>query len=103
MTDRNRPRPQVIVQTDDVRVAEFTLAPGDGQPWHRHSEITDTFYGLEGLTGIELRDPPQRQILRPGDTFSVPPGTVHRVRNAHDGTSRYLLIQGVGKYDFVTE
>ncbi len=96
-----RPKPQVIVQTPDVRVAEFALAPGDGQPWHRHSEITDTFYGLEGLTEIEIREPARRQILRPGEKFSVPPSAVHRARNAHDATSRYLLIQGVGTYDFI--
>ena len=53
MADQNRPKPQVIVQTPDVRVAEFALAAGDGQPWHRHSRIADTFYGLEGLTEIE--------------------------------------------------
>ncbi len=101
MADQNRPKPQVIVQTPDVRVAEFALAAGDGQPWHRHSRIADTFYGLEGLTEIEIREPAQRRILRPGEKFSVPPGTVHRARNAHDSASRYLLIQGVGKYDFI--
>jgi quercetin dioxygenase-like cupin family protein len=99
----SRPQPYLIAQTADVRVAEFTLAPGDGQPWHHHSEITDTFYGLEGLTEIELRDPPRQRILRPGEKFSVAPGTVHRARNAHGATTRYLLIQGVGKYDFVAE
>ena len=101
MADRNRPKPQVIVQTPDVRVAEFVLAPGDGQPWHHHSAITDTFYGLEGLIGIEVREPAQRTVLRPGEKFSVPPNTVHRARNGHDAASRYLLIQGVGTYDFV--
>ena len=101
MTQNGRPKPQVIAQTPEVRVAEFALAPGDGQPWHHHSEITDTFYALEGLTEIEIRAPAQRRILRPGEKFSVPPGSVHRARNAHEGPSRYLLIQGVGKYDFV--
>lgn len=100
--ETRRPQPQIIVQTADVRVAEFTLRPSEGQPWHRHSEVTDHFYCLEGLIEIEVRDA-QRQILRPGEKFSVTPGSVHRARNAHDGNSRYLLIQGVGKYDFVQQ
>jgi quercetin dioxygenase-like cupin family protein len=98
-----RPQLQIILQTPEVRVAEFALAPGAGQPWHRHSEVTDSFYGLEGLTEIEVREPARRVILRPGEKFSVAPGSVHRARNAHDGNSRYLLIQGVGKYDFVQQ
>jgi quercetin dioxygenase-like cupin family protein len=101
MADQNRPKPLVIVQTQDVRVAEFALAPGDGQPWHHHSAITDTFYGLEGLTGVEVREPAKQIFLRPGEKFSVPPNSVHRARNAHGATSRYLLVQSGGTYDFV--
>jgi quercetin dioxygenase-like cupin family protein len=100
--DQPRPQPQIILQTREVRVAEYSLAPGEGQPWHRHSEVSDHFYCLEGAIEVEVRDA-QRQILRPGDKFSVPSGSVHRARNAHDRPSRYLLIQGVGKYDFVRE
>jgi hypothetical protein len=31
----------------------------------------------------------------------VSPGIVHRSSNAADGVSRYLLVQGIGRYDFV--
>jgi len=31
----------------------------------------------------------------------VPARTEHLVTNAGSGTSRYLLVQGVGRYDFV--
>ena len=99
---RPRPQPQVVLQTPDIRVAEFALAPGEGQPWHRHSEVTDHFYCLEGMIEVEVRDAPP-QTLRPGDNCKVAPGSVHRARNANDGRSRYLLVQGVGKYDFVSE
>ena len=40
-------------------------------------------------------------VLQPGETFMIPPGVVHRAGNAGDGASRYLLVQGVGRYDFV--
>ena len=92
---------RVVMQTADVRVAEYVLQPGDGPSWHHHSEVTDRFYCLDGLIGVESRDPPQKTLLRPGEACSVPPRVVHRAVNAADGVSRYLLIQGVGRYDFV--
>ncbi len=51
---------------------------------------------------MELREPPRKQRLHPGETLSIPPRVVHRSGNAADGISRYLLVQGVGRYDFVT-
>ncbi len=41
-------------------------------------------------------------LLHPGKTCVVSPGVVHRSSNAADGVSRYLLVQGIGRYDFVT-
>jgi quercetin dioxygenase-like cupin family protein len=101
MAEHPRPPPQIVLQTPEVRVAEFSLAPGEGQPWHRHSEVADHFYCLEGLIEVRVRDPDRRMILRPGEKCTVQPGSVHHVMNASDATSRYLLIQGLGKYDFV--
>ena len=94
-------RAKVLVQTADVRIVEYTLKPGDGNPWHYHSQVSDRVYCLEGLIGVSLRQPPQRLVLRPGESHEVPPGTVHYVSNAGDGTSRYLLVQALGRYDFV--
>jgi quercetin dioxygenase-like cupin family protein len=90
-----------VMQTADVRVEEYVFQPGDGLSWHHHSEVTDHFYCLEGLISVVLRDPPQTTLLRPGEACTVPPKVVHRAVNAADGVSRYLLIQGVGRYDFV--
>ena len=92
---------RVVMQTADVRVAEYVLQPGDGLSWHHHSEVTDCFYCLDGLISVELRDPPQKTLLRPGEAGTVPPKAVHRAVNSADGVSRYLLVQGVGRYDFV--
>src|SRR5580692_9885999 len=99
---RPGPQPVIIVQTADVRIAEYTLGPGDALPWHHHTEITDIFYCLEGRIEVDCRDRAHQQTLHPGEKSSMPVKTSHRVRNATDGTSRYLLIQGVGKYDFIT-
>ena len=94
-------RPRVVLQTPDVRVVEYTLQPGDNHPWHHHSEVADRFYCLEGMIEVALRDAAQIQCLQPGETFMVPPGVVHRAGNAAESVSRYLLVQGVGRYDYV--
>ncbi|HKX09383.1 MAG TPA: cupin domain-containing protein [Stellaceae bacterium] len=93
---------KVVVQTADVRIVEYTLEPGDGNPWHYHSQVSDRVYCLEGLIGVNIQEPSKRLELRPGESYEISPKTVHYVSNAGDGTSRYLLIQALGKYDFVT-
>lgn len=91
----------LVVQTADVRVVEYVLVPGDDHSWHHHSEVTDNFYCLEGLIGVETRQPPTKRVLRPGEKCQVPPNVVHHASNAGDGTSRYLLVQALGKYDYI--
>ncbi|HEY7576094.1 MAG TPA: cupin domain-containing protein [Acetobacteraceae bacterium] len=100
MDHAERRNPIPILQTADVRVVEYLLQARDVHPWHYHSEVSDTFYCLEGLIGIETREPPAEVVLRPGERSSVPAGVVHHVRNAGDGQSRYLLLQGIGTYDY---
>ncbi len=94
-------RAKVVVQTADVRIVEYALKPGDANPWHYHSEVSDRVYCLEGLIGVNLQQPAKRLVLRPGESYEIPARTVHYVGNAGDGTSRYLLVQALGKYDFI--
>jgi quercetin dioxygenase-like cupin family protein len=92
---------RVIAQTPGLRVVEYVLQPGEMLPWHRHSEVTDRFFCLEGVIGVEFRTPARNLLLNPGESCSVAPGIVHRSGNAAAGVSRYLLVQGVGRYDFI--
>ena len=93
---------RIVAQTSGLRVVEYVLRSGDVLPWHHHSEVTDRFYCLEGLIDVELRSPARKMRLHPGEICVVSPGIVHRSGNAADGVSRYLLVQGIGRYDFVT-
>lgn len=86
-----------VMEGSDMRASTLTLAEGQIVPWHYHTEITDTFFCLEGLTVVETRAPRATHELRPGETCSVPPNTAHVVR----GPCKYLLLQGVGTYDNV--
>jgi quercetin dioxygenase-like cupin family protein len=93
----------VVARSDDVLVREYTLDPGEAIPWHRHSAVADYYYGLEGRVVVETRNPPARHELDAGQSGTVTPGTVHQVFNPAKSPCRFLLIQGVGKYDFIRE
>jgi len=93
----------VVAKGADVLVREYVLSPGESIMWHRHTEVTDYYYSLEGKVLIETRAPAAHYELGPGKSATVMPPTVHHVSNPTGEPCRFLLIQGVGKYDFVKE
>ncbi len=94
-------RIHVVAKGDDVLVREYTLDPGEAIPRHRPSEVSDYYYGLEGVVLIETRDPAARHEVGVGQSATVTSPTNHRVSNPGTRPCRFLLVQGVGKYDFV--
>ena len=94
---------QRVAVVDDLRVSILTLAEGEEVPWHRHTHIYDDFFCMAGPMQIETRQPKGTQILQPGETFKVPAGRPHRGSSLNNGGCQFLIIQGVGKYDFVPE
>ena len=92
-----------IIRTADVLIREMELAEEAATEWHFHSEVADYFVCLEGRVQVATRNPDSVRLLEPGQRCSVSPGLVHRVVNLDKGMSKYLLVQGVGRYDFRTE
>ncbi len=90
-----------VVKGSDVQARVFTLAPGEANPWHYHRETTDLYFVLEGLLSISTRgrDATTRN-LSAGSSDKVEPGTSHLIANAGETDCRFLLIQGVGRYDW---
>ena len=82
-------------------ISELQISPIQKVPWHHHTNITDTFYVLEGRVRIFLRDPKEDVRLGPGETYAVRPGRAHLVTNAGDTSATFLVLQGMGEYDFV--
>jgi mannose-6-phosphate isomerase-like protein (cupin superfamily) len=37
------------VRPQPYRVREYTLDPGEAISWHRHTQVSDYYYGLEGM------------------------------------------------------
>jgi len=96
-------REETLIQTDTVRVREMELPPGSATPWHYHREIADQMVGLTGSVQVRLRDPEETIALQPGQRCRVEVGRVHQVANGStQEPASYLLIQGIGTYDFNT-
>jgi quercetin dioxygenase-like cupin family protein len=89
-----------VVVGSDVQARVFTLAPRDVIPWHYHGESTDHYFVLRGELTIETRAPDTRQVLGVGERFKIEPGTAHRISNEAATECQFLLVQGVGKYDW---
>ena len=90
-----------VVRTDSVLVREMVLEMDASTEWHHHSEVADYFVCLTGVVRVETQTLDTIFTLHPGQTAEVKPLQVHRVVNIHDGRSEYLLVQGIGKYDFI--
>ena len=82
-------------------ITELQISPAQQVPWHCHSRIQDTFYVLEGRLRLFLRDPKEEVRLGPGGTYSVRPRRPHLVINGGDTSATFLVLQGIGEYDFV--
>lgn len=92
-----------LLRTETAGVRVNTLGPGRATPWHRHTEVADEVFCLEGpAIEIALRAPDETVTLAAGQRLHIPVGRVHRVANPGATPARYLLVQ-VGRYDFVTE
>ena len=92
---------EVIHEKDGVKVTHTILEPGEEIPWHCHTEVTDTFYAVDGRLTIETKAPEATTELQRGDVFQTEVGQPHRVSNGSSHRVQFLLIQGGGTFDFV--
>ncbi len=92
---------ELVAEGADLRVQVLTLAAGQCVPWHYHSEVTDSFVCLEGQTVVETRAPRKTYQLKPGQRCAVGPNTAHTAHGYNDGPCKFMVIQGVGTYDFM--
>jgi quercetin dioxygenase-like cupin family protein len=83
------------------RITELQLSKTQKVPWHYHSNVQDTFYVLQGNLRIFMQDPKEEVRLGPGETLSVKPRRPHLVTNGGEESATFLVLQGIGEYDFV--
>jgi mannose-6-phosphate isomerase-like protein (cupin superfamily) len=96
-------RVQKFAERPGFRITELRMSPTQQVPWHRHTNVTDTFYVLAGRVRITLREPDDQIDLAVGESWGpVRPGRPHVVTNPGEETASFLVLQGMGEHDFVT-
>ena len=88
-------------EREGFRISELQISPTQKVPWHYHSNVQDTFYVLAGTIRVFLREPKEDVTLSPGQTYTVTPGRPHLVTNVGETSATFLILQGLGDYDFV--
>jgi mannose-6-phosphate isomerase-like protein (cupin superfamily) len=83
------------------RILELQLSPAQKVPWHSHTNVSDTFYVLEGHMRLFLQDPKEEVNLQPGEVYVVRAARPHLVTNGGTTSLTFLNLQGVGEYDYV--
>lgn len=83
------------------RITELQISKTQKVPWHYHSNVQDTFYVLEGELRIFLQDPKEEVRLKPGQTCTARAQRPHLVTNVGEKSATFLVLQGIGEYDFV--
>jgi quercetin dioxygenase-like cupin family protein len=83
------------------RITELQISPAQQVPWHSHTNVQDIFYVLQGRIRLFLRDPKEDVTLAPGETYAVRSGRPHLVTNPGSTSATFLVLQGLGEYDYV--
>lgn len=89
-----------VFSTDEVQISHLVLAPGEEVPWHFHSDVRDTFYVMCGPVTVYTRKPDSTTVINSGEVLQTRERQPHRVVNGSDHEVAFVLIQGVGKFDF---
>jgi quercetin dioxygenase-like cupin family protein len=88
-------------ERDGFRINELQISTSQTVPWHYHTHIKDTFYVLDGEITVYLRDPKEAISMAAGETYAVEPKRPHLVTNSGSHSATFLVLQGVGEYDYV--
>ncbi len=79
-------------------LTETTLPPGfPGPVPHRHEQLLDSFYVLEGTLTVQLGD--HEVEAGAGSYAIVPPGNVHTFANRSDAPVRMLNLMAPGGFE----
>jgi mannose-6-phosphate isomerase-like protein (cupin superfamily) len=94
-------RRTAYAQRPGFRISELQISPTQKVPWHFHNQIDDTFYVVEGSIRVFLQDPDEEVRLEPGASYRVKAGRPHFVMNGGNTSATFLVLQGIGEYDYV--
>jgi mannose-6-phosphate isomerase-like protein (cupin superfamily) len=86
---------------DQFSLCEVVMTKMAEPPLHVHHREDEAWYVLEGKLRIFVRDPKEEVRLGPGESYAVRPGRPHLVTNGGETSATFLVLQGIGEYDYV--
>ncbi len=84
-----------IVPADKLLLVRVHMPPGKGHAFHRHPEMEEIIYVVEGQA--EQWVDQEKQILGPGEAAHIPMDVVHGTYNAGETTLVFLAILSPAK------
>ncbi|MEM7728540.1 MAG: cupin domain-containing protein [Pseudomonadota bacterium] len=79
-----------LARSDKLSVIQETIPPGCGEVAHSHERAEQVFFVLSGVATLVSRD--VVHTLHPEDSFHVPAGVPHEMRNDTDEPIQFLVI-----------
>lgn len=96
-------RVERFAERPGFRITELRMSPSQQVGWHRHTNVQDTFYVITGRVRITLREPDDQIDLAAGESWGpVQSERPHLVTNPGEEVATFLVLQGMGEFDFVT-
>ena len=84
-----------MVEAEKLQLVHVRIAPGQGHAFHKHPEMEEIIYVLEGK--CEQWVEREKRILGPGDVVHIPIGVVHCSYNNGAVPLRVLAILSPAK------
>lgn len=85
----------IIVDRADATVSEVfmvTIEPGKVTHFHKHDDVEQVFYMIEGEGVLAIGSDKKEFSIKPMQVVRIPPGTLHTVYTVGDKAVRYLCI-----------
>jgi mannose-6-phosphate isomerase-like protein (cupin superfamily) len=77
-----------LVRREALKIGLISVRPNEELPVHSHQKEEQFYYVLDGEGFLRLGE--GEHPLRPGLAVSIPPGTVHGIRNPGPRALRFL-------------
>jgi quercetin dioxygenase-like cupin family protein len=74
----------IIAQSDQMRVVDQTLAPGESVPWQIHPDSEDYIICLRGRLQVRENNPERLTVLRPLERHRVTRQRPHTTKNVSE-------------------
>lgn len=84
----------VLDRSDSATSEVFivVLEPGEAPPLHKHDDMEQVFFVMQGKGVLTIGKESERFNVSPGDVVRIPPRTFHSIRCNGAETLKYLSI-----------